>query len=148
MNAKSFVTFATLTVFASLVYSSVLLAADQCYGAKTVVQDPCEAREKDIRCLMRGRQPVSCVQVRNINGNPVSFEYGEWRSQCGWPGFNVASDARTLPTIKDATTIAMRPISDGNLDPEVCREGFVFNCRIGNTSVRCSDVLGVRLLTY
>lgn len=136
MNAKLVVSFAALTVLASLACSTVTLA-----------EWPCEARGNDIRCLARNDGPDltsagshPSLTIKNIGAYTVALEYDEWHSTCGFPGGKVRSEILTIRS-GDIRGIVM-------LDRSVvttCREGFFINCQVGNSIVRCKDVLDVRL---
>ncbi len=143
MNAKSFVIFATLTIFASLA-SSIALAerVDRCAGPPDS-GDQCEIRGNDIRCLYRSGDPGTntCLKILNKSTSAVSLWYDEWHSSCGFPGrkdlsqqYNLRSTERVVLTMGSTSDIFFR---------NPCTEGFVLDCRVGGASARCSDVLTV-----
>ncbi len=146
MNAKSFVTFATLTVFASLACSAIALAdstTDETCLPESGSVNQCEIRGNDFRCLNRDVGTKACVRIRNRSADTVSFWYDEWHSICGLPGVKVFSQKYNLRST-ERSLIAMKFIPSDMLSlPYPCREGFVLDCRVGGASVTCSAVLTV-----
>lgn len=145
MNTRLVVSSAAVTVLAFLACSAVASADGECF--RPVSQTPCEVRGNDIRCLARGIGTNACVSIINKSAYTVSLWYDEWHSTCGFPGEKVYS-RRNVFRRGESSIGPMLPEADLGFISRTCREGFVVDCRIGDSSVRCGDVLAVELIIY
>ena len=96
----------------------------------------CQARGWETRCLTLTYQQGDIV-VRNLTSIPVTFSVSEWHSHCGWRGWYV-----TGSTVSDM----MRPTEhvvpfSNDPDPLLCREHFVYDCKIYGAPFDCNRLL-------
>jgi len=97
----------------------------------------------EYRCLSSFEDAYTAepVHLQSIWPGEVSFAVQEWYSLCGY-------GAGTSPTAKEAHRLASGaklelpgrslPAEVAKFNPAACREIYIFECRVGGTSVPCS----------
>jgi hypothetical protein len=94
----------------------------------------------DTRCLTQIWQ-TGTVHIRNTSPFPITFRVSEWHSQCGWPGgWKQEQEFFMVPPHEERILNALN-----EADQFLCRENFVFDCRVNafdsNSTFDCNSLL-------
>ena len=108
----------------------------------------CEAWKggTEFRCLSSFEDAYAAepVHLQSIWGGEVSFAVQEWYSLCGYQAAvpPTAKETHSLPA-GAMLRLAGRalPAEVETFNPAACREIFIFECRVGGTSVPCTSSL-------
>jgi len=100
----------------------------------------------EFRCLSSFEDAYTAepVHLRSIGASEISFAVQEWYSLCGY-GASVPPTAKEAHKLATGATLELPgralPAEVAKFNPAACREIYIFDCRVGGTSVACSSGL-------